>query len=424
MTPVATSAERHDAELAARDPALPGVAVLLDGDLMAELLAAACPDAGIGGAVAEYVRYKPGDSCLVAYEFDAAGGPLPGYARCQRHDDLAKLGKARKRVRAQSAAGPGGVLIPPLGIAIYLFPNDRRLHSLHLLGAAGPRRELLERVLPGRPGIPEGEITRLRYKPERRFVAAVEGADGSRAVLRVYGDTFERCSATARAIRPGGALRVPERLGKSSRDGALALEWLPGRPLAELLPGVPAGVLRSVGAALAELHRLPPERVADGEPDEGGRVGAAAAAAAVALPGLADRLERLAARLAARLESARRTPVHGDFSADQVLVDGDEVAVVDLDRAERADPGGDLASFAAALELESLAGRLEPPEAEAAVAGVVAGYGAAGGPGRLTPARIAAALVRLAPEPFRSRAEDWPQLTAALVERAEELADA
>jgi hypothetical protein len=143
MSAPARRAGGHDAAVAARDPALPGLAVLLDADAFATELAAACPSAGVRGGRAGYVRYKPGDSALVAYELDTGAGTVPAYARAQRRNDLAKLAKVRRRARTPSRLGPGGVLIPHLGIAVYLFPNDRRLAALPRLADPGARRELL-----------------------------------------------------------------------------------------------------------------------------------------------------------------------------------------------------------------------------------------------------------------------------------------
>lgn len=430
MSAPARPAGSHDAAVAARDPALPGLAVLLDADEFATELAAACPSADVRGARAGYVRYKPGDSVLVAYELDTGAGTLSAYARAQRPDDHAKLAKVRRRARTPSELGPGGLLIPELGIAVYLFPNDRRIKALPRLAEPAARRELLQRMLPGHPELHGAALEPLRYKPERRFVAAIEGDGGERAVLKAYATGWHRASAAAKGISSGGALRVPKRLGRSRRRHVVALEWLPGRALSELAaaPGQPpdglAGAARRTGEAVAELHRRRPRHLREPDTTDGQRLRAAAEAAAGCCPELAGRLERLSERLAPTLAPAGGAAIHGDLAPDQVIVgEGGQVAIVDLDQAAIGDPAADLAGFAAAAEHDVVAGRLDPERRDALLDGFAAGYeSACGQPGRAPAPRVAASLVRLAPEPFRRRDPAWPALTRALVERAEELA--
>ncbi|HET6547537.1 MAG TPA: hypothetical protein VFG79_03700, partial [Solirubrobacter sp.] len=68
---------RADAALARRDPALPGLAAVLDPDALLERLDALLP-AGVerprGGRV-DYARYKPGTSIVVALTLDTTAGP-------------------------------------------------------------------------------------------------------------------------------------------------------------------------------------------------------------------------------------------------------------------------------------------------------------------------------------------------------------
>jgi aminoglycoside phosphotransferase (APT) family kinase protein len=108
---------------------------------------------------------------------------------------------------------------------------------------------------------------------------------------------------------------------------------------------------------------------------------------------------------------------HGDFSAYQVLVDGDRVALVDLDEAVLADPARDLASFAATLGREVVGGRLTAAVAAATQEELLAGYGPVDR--SALRAWTAAALVRLAPEPFRYREPGWPARVGELLAMAE-----
>src|SRR5207247_11060393 len=55
-----------DADLVAREPDLPGLAVVLDADAFDEILRAQVPGVRIQGARATYLHYKPGTFWLVA----------------------------------------------------------------------------------------------------------------------------------------------------------------------------------------------------------------------------------------------------------------------------------------------------------------------------------------------------------------------
>ena len=59
------------------DPALPNFPLLFDGDAMIEMLerhARVRDGARITGCRPTYVRYKPGTSCLVAYDVEIGTG--------------------------------------------------------------------------------------------------------------------------------------------------------------------------------------------------------------------------------------------------------------------------------------------------------------------------------------------------------------
>jgi hypothetical protein len=64
----------EDRALAARDPALPGLALLLDDAAVATALRERLPEARVRAARSTYIRYKPGTNCLVAFELDTAEG--------------------------------------------------------------------------------------------------------------------------------------------------------------------------------------------------------------------------------------------------------------------------------------------------------------------------------------------------------------
>lgn len=425
------SALEHD--LCGRDAALPGLAVALDADGFVARLRAALPEAGILGGEITYLRYKPATNCLVTYRLRCAHGPVDVYAKAHTPAALHKLRKVADRATAPSPLGPGRLVLPELALTVCAFPNDDKLRALVRLADARLRGRLLRRVFEDRPALWDAVPQPLRYKPERRCVAALvpeHGDDG--AVLRFYADDEHAAALRgAEAFASRGPLRVARLLGSSRRHRIVGLELVPGRPLTGLLPEpvFDAASLARVGAALAELHDYPAARLACRRREEElAALSAAAAAVGAVLPRLADRAGALARELGSRLAGSlfEPQPVHGDFYAGQVLLDGDRAVLLDLDRAALGDAAGDLGNFAAHLERDALEGRVPASRVAEAREALLDGYQTAARP--VHPARLAlhtaVGLLRLAPEPFRRFHDDWPARTEALLDRAEELAAA
>jgi hypothetical protein len=418
---------RADAALVRRDPTLPGLAIVLDPDALAATLRRLLPAADVGTARGTYVRYKRGTSCLVAYRLEAAGAVVDVHAKAHRPDAEDKLRKVRVRPARPGPLGPGRVILEDRAVAVSVFPNDRGLKALPRLADPERREGLLRRLVPRRPGLWGGAMRRLRYKPERRYVAQVLAEDGASAALKLYDEaSFGAAPANQVTLESRGPLRLAGRLGRSKRHRLLAFEWLPGRPLSEALsdPAFEAEAAMTVGAALAELHGQEPAGLASlTREEEAATLLALAPEIGFVCPDLAERARDLAERLAARLlrEPPVNRPIHGDFYAAQVLLDGDTAAILDLDRAVRGDPAADLGLFVAHLERDALRGGLRPSHVEPLRDALLGGYRAAA-PGA-SPARVdlytAVGLLQLAPDPFRYRDPEWPERTDAILARAE-----
>lgn len=415
-----------------RDAALPGLAVALDAENFMERLQAAVPQVLIHSADITYIRYKPRTNCLVMYRLETTVGPLDVYAKAHTVAAREKLRKAAKRVTVPTPLGHGRLVFPEHALNVCVFPNDDKLRALTRLANARSRSTLLRRVFAERPELWEGTTKPLRYKPERRFVTCLQNAAEPRAALRFYThDGFAPALRAAQAVGLRGRLRIARLLGCSRRHNIVGLEWVQGRALAALLPSeqLDPSVLAGVGAALAELHAQTTARLDCRTRDhEIAALHAAAAAVGTVLPAFATRADTLAQHLGRRLATARfePQPVHGDFYAEQVLLAGDEVVLLDLDRAALGDAPTDLGNFLAHLERAALDGRLARDRVAEAGNALLSGYQVAAR--RLERSRLtlhtAASLLRLAPEPFRRHLEDWPAQTGALLERVEEIASA
>lgn len=390
-----------DADLARRDRALRDLARVLDADAVAPLVRRAL-DIEAGELEPLYVRYKPATSCLVAYRVMAQGQPMRAYVKTHAHH------------------GAGQPLV------VNAFPADGRLRALPRLADDQSRHRLLARLLDERAAGP-ADLAVLAYKPERRFVGQVLVNGLPRAVVRAYRPLDFARAKTALSAFASTATRVPRVIGASARHRVLALEWIEGQRLDEVLASsCGAEAAATAGEALARLHRHHRGDLARSRADaEHVRLRTAADAVAVLWPPLASRAADVAERVIEAMPSLQlAAPVHGDFYARQVLLlPAGGVAIIDVDQAEFGDAMSDLAMFVAHLERDSLAGRLSPGQVASLRAALVEGYGLDGS--LMTPemldARAAGALLRLAPHVFRERWPEWPHHMAAVISRAEEL---
>jgi ATP-binding cassette, subfamily B, bacterial len=379
----------HEPATRSCDPALPQLERLLDPDAMRVVLARSLPaDAELGELTIGRVIYKPRDTVAVHYSVavgetrhDAvatgiAGVDLAARTRMPRYRALARSANGRSpATEALSYDEQAGALVTWL-------PFDPRLPALTAV---------------------DDETVLLAYKPRSRAVLR----SGDR-VLKAYGRDrdFESALTGMTTALPlptagfAGAVRelrlTAQRHIEGERASATALAARAGSMVATLQR-----------AHLPSLPAAPPER----------QLEAAIRKAAVidaVLPALRPRLAALVRRLTAALPPAGvPVPAHGDFHADQLLVAGDEVAVIDLDQLCMADPAVDLATYAADVvrgrdgDLDAVRAVLEP---------LLTGYG--GRPPALD-WHLAAAILGRAAHPFHRQAKEWPARVEAMVAAAE-----
>src|SRR5262245_38216827 len=79
-----------DADVVRRDPALPGLAAILDPIRLAELLRPLLPESAIGAGRVGWIRYKVNESCRAAYRFDTVAGKVEIGLHACLPDDLAE----------------------------------------------------------------------------------------------------------------------------------------------------------------------------------------------------------------------------------------------------------------------------------------------------------------------------------------------
>jgi hypothetical protein len=416
-----------DSEVVRRAPAIPGLGLLLDPESFVAALECALPGVDLGIAQITYVNYKPGVKCIVGYQLQLGTATVELYAKAMRVDARSKLRRVRKHSAVQGPLGPGRMVLDDHAIAVFVFPNDRRVKALNAVADPELRRCLLREVMPDRPDTWDGTIRRLHYRPEVRYVAQLLDGGTPQAALKVYAEPCYRAAITnSNAFHSRGPLRIVREIGHSSRHCALLFEWQDGCLLRGLLaePQFKLGTVATVGAALAELHAQEPNGLRRRMPrsdvakllsvrDE---LGALCADFAGCTHDLA---ERLASRLLA--EPLLDRPIHGDFSAQQILVDGDKVAFLDFDTAARGNPASDLGNFIAKLERAVIHGKLSPDRLKLVHQALLDGYRAVtrGPIPGCVELHTAASLFRFALHPFRRRMTNWPEQTQAILARVD-----
>ena len=399
-----------DRAIVERDPALPGLPLMLDADALAAAL-------GLSSLLPIYLRYKPKTSCVAAFMPEGGGQPLAIMAYPHRRFEV-----IRRRSEWFESDTPAE-LLEVACIARVPIALDRGLKGAARLASPDGAGKLLHRLARLRAE-DVADLTMLRYKPGRRLVARLDADGRPVALVKAYamGDFANALVGAIAAAALGG----PQVLGVDPGRHILATAWIDGRSLCPAERArVDQGAIREVGARLAELHaaRLrPPHR--EGRKSEQARIAEHLDAVRNLDPVLAREAEPLGLAVADGLnhKAGDACLIHGDFSADQVVLATCGPVIVDWDSAASGDPARDLATFFARLDAHALDGIVTADEAEAAQASLAEGYSVRAGslPERLR-IQHAAALLALLSEGFRLRRPDWPQRAEGLLKRAEGL---
>jgi Ser/Thr protein kinase RdoA (MazF antagonist) len=219
----------------------------------------------------------------------------------------------------------------------------------------------------------EESIHMVRHKPGRRAIIRYDVASRTGTTETLFGKTFssERgprvyrvISTIAAAQALGAEVAVPEPVAFDPELKLLLQRATPGRPVVERIRTGDTSSTEAIAEAINHLHGSGldlgrrhdldrefaplPGRVAD--------VGSHA-------PHLRIAAEHCLRDLLTRRDVAakwRWQPVHRDFYHDQVLIDGDRLAILDLDDAAMSEPAVDIANFAAHLRLLGIQERDDP----------------------------------------------------------------
>ncbi|RMH01254.1 MAG: hypothetical protein D6702_11910 [Planctomycetota bacterium] len=342
--------------------------------------------------------------------------PLVEAARRRRRSYLA-------RSQPAPCHGPPAFVVPAWHAAGFSLPNGPLLRNLAKFLDAGRTRTWLEKK--GQPELaaryhPDA-IELVRYVPRKRALLRLPGGDGvGGAYFKLFTQAEYRTAArNAVAILRAGEVAplgftAPAILARGKKKRALALAELPGTRLTESFAAGPPELLAAAGAAVAGLHRSMAWTRARWSP---GRELEAVAVAAndliQALPGQAEAVRRLVARLGATFalaEGFQPAPIHANLFGDQILAGAAGIGIVDWDDLCLGDPAFDVGRTAAHF-LFAVSGR-GPAERER-LAAFLAGHAERAGESppepRLAWHIAAALLLRAKISALRPLAPGWPE---------------
>lgn len=410
-----------DRRLVARDPAIPGLATVLDDQALAARAVPLLQQRRVEACTITYVRYKPATSCLVGFQLCVDGATMRGHAKAHRHDDQDKAHKLPTAMPPGLGAATGDargaverVAIDDDLVTIVLLPLDRALPTVRHLADDEQRHDTLRRALPDPLAATVQELVPLSYKPNRRLVVRVDSRDGPIAVLRCLDETDYPNAVTAAATP--WTVATPDLLGHDASRRLIATSWLPADHSMADVPTDAHARWALLGHTVACLHQTRSGHLPHTTPRQRGKqVMQTVDAVRAVHPGIADHVHALARALATDIAALPHRPValHGDLSPDQVLVAGDQLSIIDFDAARQGDPADDLGSIAADMIATAIRRGARRDAVDDPFAALLAAYGT--DVGNHVGLFVAANLLTRATEPFRHRWEGWTDATERLV---------
>jgi len=352
--------------LTKRDEAVQGLSTLMKPKAFIRVLGSYFPEKNLEKMRMKYIRYKPGVNCLVRYQLKVDGQKIEIHAKAFGADKRTKIQKSKERKTVNATIGAGRIFLEDQGIMVGLFPNDNKINSLKHLDGGKNQKRIFRKLFPQRQELWKGKLQTLNYSPERRYVGVIKTKNGFQAVVKFYDDVrFPKSKNNANIFKSQKHLRITQCIGCNDQKRILGFEWVNGKELGTMLleePKAAITIVKKTGMALAELHSQKVKGLGNLIPkDEAVKFTAVADLLKFICPHLTDQVEQLGNWLQFHMYSAMSvtTPIHGDFKANQVIVDPiGGTTFIDFDNAALGDPRLDLGSFIAYLHYESLLGKI------------------------------------------------------------------
>jgi aminoglycoside phosphotransferase (APT) family kinase protein len=386
------------------------------GHGLTEMLGVCLPDASSWRLELLQSKFKPGRKLTAYYRLSPAHPAAlpPGSTEdSHRHRHLAVTWFVDRQPAPLTGQQPPGTRLTTASedgrIVLRVCPADPAMPQLSRLTDPQHLADLVAELSGHRVAARRLAVDTVRYRPGQRHVERVRLDDEPWAYVKTDRDASgARAVAVATYLRdlltreaPQAAVARP--LGYVAEEAA-ALWWnVPGVPLSRRLTTGSTGAVQAVaeaGRVLRVLHESPTG------PDSLLRKGGPGAAHAEATETLraGEHVRALVPDVGATyeqcvsdvVEALDRTPgqaevvSHGDYKSDNLIVHGDRLTILDLDRAAWADPARDLGKFLADLRWWCR----DPAGAAALTASFRTGYGV-GDDARWERAGLWSALFRL-----------------------------
>lgn len=312
------------------DPQVPALNPLLGPSAVDVINAALVPAGGLAeSARPVQVRYVPSKSVIVQYAVTVT---------------WEQAGTTDETVVAASGLrvpeGPAVLQADTYKASVWRYPDDPFLPGLRI--AADP--SAVEGFMRQFGANPESvQLSRRAYRASRRAVIEATGTD-ARTFLKVVRPAKV---ASLQAIHTAivGSVPVPHSLGWSGELGIVAMQALPGVTLRHALR-LGTGRLPHPQTIVDLLDALPEVvPVTSTVPDRPRRLAHHARLLRSVVPDLTERIDVILHALSGP-SPGDLVPVHGDFHASQILIDGENITgLVDVDTAGLGRRVDDLASL-------------------------------------------------------------------------------
>lgn len=316
-------------------------------------------EAGINAAATPtYVRHKPGETTIIAYQFDLDSGTRTyGYAQwCQDPARADQIFAKARTLRPRPSLISDGLDRLDANTVLYSFPNDARLRRLRWYGDTRKIKRSLAGLVDSSDCISRTETTVevLRYKPERRVVNHVglrtkAGTSNDflvRYTTKPHAKQLQHCAAHLRS----SGVNVPAPVACLEEGTVSVDEFIDGQQLREAVIAGSA-CAEAVADAVVAFHAAPmpmnvPRRTRVQEFERSAKGLKGLAQWRESLAAIAVHTERVLSRTCPA-EPSRTRLLHGDLHTKNVLQTGHGVSFVDLERMTGGDPAIDLGYFLA-----------------------------------------------------------------------------
>lgn len=365
------------------DSALPQLAIALNAETILREFRTVCSSnnhkAEPVSCEVDRIKYRPGRNCIIGYKLvliDRESGNLREQRLCAGiyapAEAQARFEKSLQGKLIETAYLPPVFLINNLSMVVWTFPNERKLGALlAMTDMPTLKNELLPQAVEARWG-PDWKITYLTsglvcYFPEhtctiKAHIHLLNVRSGMTQEWEVFGKTCYD-DAGARVLRhmetlwdsPSVDVRYARPLCYQSDHRLLWQEKVPGVTLESILGNsiIDDTLLARVAKAIAALHCTP---LTDTRPHDvetiRERLLAVLAIVNSTRPDIASLTESTIQKLLYRIDSLDtrfNATLHGDLHSNNIMVDGNHVHLIDMDRISHGPPLAELGSFLAEI---------------------------------------------------------------------------